>query len=135
MKMKKIASLVLALCMVFSINSISFADMFTVRYVGQESESFNVSIPSMIEVNMPAQVSVIGFWPSDKTLTVTIPATVELYNNATGASKVLNIQFSGISLAGNDLGQSETTETISIPNQGIAFGEWEGIVEYTVTLA
>ena len=146
MKLKKFASLFLALVMVCSLGVTAFAAPFapevqnsnstTVTYTGTGTESYTVTVPASLAPGGSGDVSVEGTWATNRKLTVTAPSTVTLTNSINSSdTKTLAVTFDGIEVTGdNTVGVSET-KTITVADITDAlFGTWSGVISYTVSM-
>ena len=156
MKTRKIASLVLALVMVFAFCISVFAGdtsntiteqttdgkgTSVVTYTGNAQQSYTVTVPATINVKAEGDaasdtVSVSGEWASNFHLKVTCDDTVTLTNNLDQTTKNLIVRFAGIDKSGDNTKTVTDSKTITVDNiTGALFGTWTGTLNYTVTLA
>ena len=137
MKMKKFASLLLAMVMAASLAVPAFAETqsTTVTYTGTGAESYTVTVPATLAPGGSGEVKVQGTWASNRKLTVTAPSSVTLTNSIDSGTKTLAVTFDGIEVTGdNTVGVSET-KTISVADISDAlFGTWSGVISYTVSM-
>lgn len=104
-----------------------------------DAEYYEVTVPAAMAPGGSSEVSVAGTWASNRKLVVTADATVTLTNSITGGDeKVLNVNFDGIGLAGDNeyaitKANDGATVAISIDNiEDALFGTWSGHFDYTV---
>ena len=109
----------------------------TVTYSADTDEAWTLTVPATIVPGAePTEdnVTLSGTWPSDIKYSVVVPSTVELVNSITGADeKVLDVTFSGLSLAGSNTAEVTATAKISVEAiENALFGTWSGTIEYKV---
>ena len=100
------------------------------QYIG-DSSTYTVSVPAKLSPGETGQVSVEGYWPSYKTVSVIADNTVELKCN--NHSVLLNVNFAGIEGIGSDY-LNTYTKNISVEDFSVQFGTWTGTVNYYVDL-
>ena len=108
-----------------------------VIYEASTQEAWQLTVPATIVPGVePTEdnITLSGTWPSDIKYSVVAPSTVELVNSITGADeKVLDVTFSGLSLAGSNTAEVTATAKISIEAiENALFGTWSGTIEYKV---
>lgn len=154
--MKKIVSLALAGIMLLSAcpmvyaaeGEVDYTQGTSVTYTADkdangdnisDSEAYTVTVPATMAPGGTSEVYVAGTWASNRKLVVTADATVTLTNSITGGDeKVLNVNFDGIGLAGDNeyaitKANDGATVAISIDNiEDALFGTWSGHFDYTV---
>ena len=139
--MKKVISLLLAGVMMVSAVPVTFAagtqdhSLGTqVTYTAANNESYFITVPAKLNPGQSGTVTLDGYWPDSKTVTVTAEKTVTLKNSIKAAdTKTLNVTFLGISEAGSNTSKQTFTETVSV--EGISnalFGTWSGKFNYNV---
>ena len=138
--MKKIVSLVLAGIMTISSIPCALAASVQdyeqgtlVEFVAENNENYTITVPAVL---VPGQtggsVTLAGQWADNRVVIVTADETVTLVNSINSANtKVLNIEFNGISKAGNNKAPQSFTEPIDVADiENALFGTWSGVFEY-----
>lgn len=139
--MKKYLLIFLLLSIVSLFCYITFADSeysTLVEYLGEGTEEFTLTVPAKLAPNTSGEVKVTGVWPSNRQLIVDADNTVELVNEGNVLNKkVLNIDFEGIKLKGNDVTSVAQTENIYVAKMpdDVLFGKWTGKFNYQVVMA
>ena len=139
--MKKIVSLLLAAVMLVSVVPTAFAadtqdhSLGTqVVFTAENNENYTITVPASLNPGQSGTVTLEGYWPDSKTVTVTAEKTVTLKNSIKAAdTKTLNVSFLGISEAGSNTSKQTFTEPVSV--EGISnalFGKWNGKFNYNV---
>lgn len=105
-----------------------------VEYVAANNESYTITVPAKLNPGQSGTVTLDGYWPSNKTVTVTAEPTVTLTNSILDSDqKVLDIMFLGISKTGNDTAVQTFTESVSVEGiENALFGTWSGKFNYNV---
>ena len=137
MKMKKFASLLLAMVMAASLAVPAFAETqsTTVTYTGTGAESYTVTVPATLAPGGSGEVKVQGTWASNRKLTVTAPSSVTLTNSIDSGTKTLAVTFDGIEVTGDNTVAVSETKTITVADITDAlFGTWSGTISYTVSM-
>ena len=137
MKMKKFASLLLAMVMAASLAVPAFAETqsTTVTYTGTGAESYTVTVPATLAPGGSGEVKAQGTWASNRKLTVTAPSSVTLTNSIDSGTKTLAVTFAGIAKTGDNTVAVSDTKTISVAEISNAlFGTWSGTISYTVSM-
>ena len=137
MKLKKFASLLLAMVMAASLAVPAFAETHstTVTYTGTGAESYTVTVPATLAPGGSGEVKVQGTWASNRKLTVTAPSSVTLTNSIDSGTKTLAVTFAGIAKTGDNTVAVSDTKTISVAEISNAlFGTWSGTISYTVSM-
>lgn len=139
--MKKFLSIFLSIAMVCSIVPFALAtNDYTqgtlVQYIGTGSESYQITVPAQLRPGTSGTVTLEGTWAENRTVTVTADETVTLVNSIKASdTKVLDIDFDGISEAGSNVGSQTFTETVSVASISNAiFGTWSGKFNYNVEI-
>lgn len=139
--MKRILSLLLAVAMSVSAVPTAFAadtqdhSLGTqVVFTAENNENYTITVPASLNPGQSGTVTLDGYWPDSKTVTVTAEKTVTLKNSIKAAdTKTLNVTFLGISEAGSNTSKQTFTEPVSV--EGISnalFGTWSGKFNYNV---
>ena len=139
--MKRIVSLLLAVAMSVSAVPTAFAadtqdhSLGTqVVFTAANNENYTITVPASLNPGQSGTVTLDGYWPDSKTVTVTAEKTVTLTNSIKAAdTKTLNVTFNGISEAGSNTSKQTFTEPVSV--EGISnalFGTWSGKFNYNV---
>ena len=137
--MKKAISFVLAALMLVSavptaLATNDYTQGTQVVYTATGSESYTITVPASLNPGQSGTVTLDGYWPDSKTVTVTAEKTVTLKNSIKAAdTKTLNVTFLGISEAGSNTSKQTFTEPVSV--EGISnalFGTWSGKFNYNV---
>ena len=139
--MKRIVSLLLAVAMSVSAVPTAFAadtqdySLGTqVVFTAANNENYTITVPASLNPGQSGTVTLEGYWPDSKTVTVTAEKTVTLKNSIKAAdTKTLNVTFLGISEAGSNTSKQTFTEPVSV--EGISnalFGTWSGKFNYNV---
>lgn len=139
--MKRILSLLLAVAMSVSAVPTAFAadtqdhSLGTqVVFTAANNENYTITVPASLNPGQSGTVTLDGYWPDSKTVTVTAEKTVTLKNSIKAAdTKTLNVTFLGISEAGSNTSKQTFTEPVSV--EGISnalFGTWSGKFNYNV---
>lgn len=138
--MKKAISFVLAALMLVSavptaLATNDYTQGTQVVYTATGSESYTITVPASLNPGQSGTVTLDGYWPDSKTVTVTAEKTVTLKNSIKAAdTKTLNVTFLGISEAGSNTSKQTFTEPVSV--EGISnalFGTWSGKFNYNVS--
>lgn len=140
--MKRIVSLLLAGVMMVSAVPVTYAadtndySMGTkVVFTAANNENYTITVPASLNPGQSGTVTLDGYWPDSKTVTVTAEKTVTLKNSIKAAdTKTLNVTFLGISKAGSNTSKQTFTEPVSV--EGISnalFGTWSGKFNYNVS--
>lgn len=140
--MKKIFSFLLAVLMLISALPVAYAaesggnwsSGTTVVYTAANTEGWTLTVPAKLAPGSSGTVTLEGYWPSNKQLTVTAQDNVVLTNSINAANqKSLDISFVGISELGSDTNSQKFSESISVePIANALFGKWNGVFYYTV---
>ena len=139
--MKRIVSLLLAGVMMVSAVPVTYAadtqdhSLGTqVVFTAANNENYTITVPASLNPGQSGTVTLDGYWPDSKTVTVTAEKTVTLKNSIKAAdTKTLNVTFLGISEAGSNTSKQTFTEPVSV--EGISnalFGTWSGKFNYNV---
>ena len=137
--MKKIIAGILTVCILVSTIPTVFATNnyqagTEVVYTAENNENWTITVPAKLNPGQSSTVTLDGYWPDNKTVTVTAEKTVTLKNSIKASdTKTLNITFLGISEAGSNTSKQTFTETVSV--EGISnalFGTWSGKFNYNV---
>lgn len=146
--MKRIISLILVLSLMLSFSSFVFADnTYTsnseedpstiVSYKGKDisDASYMITVPSLLKPGQSGDVTLEGSWPSSMTVNVTAEKEVELTNSIDNKTKILTVNFKGISQIGNNTSPiTDVIEPVSVETISNAlFGVWSGHFNYNVT--
>ena len=141
--MKKIISLLLAVVLVISAVPMAYAadtqdySLGTeVKYTAANNENYTITVPARLAPGQGGTVTLDGFWPSNKTITVTAEENVVLTNiiNAND-KKTLDVYFDGISEAGDNNGKQTFTAPVSVADiEAALFGTWNGTFYYNVDI-
>lgn len=99
-------------------------------------EYYTVTVPALLTPGSNGNVTAKGTWASNRKLSVTADKTVTLVNTINSQDeKILNVDFLGISLVGNNTVAVENTQVVSVSNIANAlFGTWSGIFHYNVEM-
>lgn len=145
--MKRIFSFLLAVVLLVSALPVAYAadtqdySLGTaVVYTANEeaNEKWTVAVPAKLAPGTGGTVTLEGYWPSTKTITVTAQESVKLTNSINANdTKTLAVDFkNGISAAGSNTEKQKFTETVSVEAISNAlFGTWDGHFYYTVGTA
>ena len=145
--MKKVFSLLLAVLMLVSALPVAYATETqdyslgtAVVYTADEeaNENWTVTVPAKLAPGGNGPVTLEGYWPSTKTITVTAQESVVLTNSINANdTKTLAVDFrNGISAAGSNTEKQKFTETVSVAAiTNALFGTWDGHFYYTVKSA
>lgn len=139
--MKRIVSLLLAGVMMVSAVPVTYAadtqdhSLGTqVVFTAANNENYTITVPASLNPGQSGTVTLDGYWPDSKTVTVTAEKTVTLKNSIKAAdTKTLNVTFLGISEAGSNTSKQTFTKPVSV--EGISnalFGTWSGKFNYNV---
>ena len=137
MKLKKFASLLLAMVMAASLAVPAFAETHstTVTYTGTGAESYTVTVPATLAPGDSGEVKVQGTGASNRKLSVSAPSSVTLTNSIDSGTKTLAVTFAGIAKTGDNTVAVSDTKTISVAEISNAlFGTWSGTISYTVSM-
>lgn len=140
--MKKILSLTLAVMLLVSVIPTAFAAetqdyslgtavVYTAN--GETNENWTVTVPAKLAPGTGGTVTLEGYWPSNKTITVTAQENVVLTNSINANdTKTLAVDFkNGISAAGSNTEKQKFTETVSVAAiTNALFGTWDGLFYY-----
>lgn len=137
--MKRILSLVLLAAMIMSTVPFAYAtnnyDQGTqVVYNAANNENWTITVPAKLSPGQSGTVTLDGYWPSNKTISVDADDTVTLKNSILQSdTKTLDITFNGITKIGNNTEKSTAFATVSVaPIQDALFGTWSGSFYYNV---
>lgn len=145
--MKRIFSFLLAVMLLVSALPVAYAadtqdySLGTaVVYTADEeaNENWTVTVPAKLAPGTGGTVTLEGYWPSNKTITVTAQESVKLTNSINANdTKTLAVDFkNGISAAGSNTEKQKFTETVSVEAiTNALFGTWDGHFYYTVGTA
>lgn len=140
--MKKIISFALAACMLLSIVPMaSAARDYTqgtqVVYTSSGTENYTITVPALLAPGGDGTVTLSGTWAENRVITVTAESTVTLKNSIKETdTKTLNVNFDGISEAGNNTGSQTFTESVSVDSiTNALFGTWSGKFNYNVEIS
>ena len=105
-----------------------------VVYEGQGTEQYTVTVPALLAPGSSGDVTLQGTWGSYATVKVTADTSVELTNSINAADKkVLDIEFTGIELAGSNTAAVTDTKAVSVADiENALFGTWSGKFNYNV---
>lgn len=136
--MRKILSLFMVVCMLFSITTMVSAEekQTTIRYVADGTSSYEVTVPSLMTPGETKQVTLEGTWTTDEKVVVSAPDSVVLTNDIDGDTEELAVTFDYLSVVGNNRETISLSEDIAVASmpEDVIFGTWEGIVTYTVSV-
>lgn len=137
--MKRILSLALSAAMVlsslpFAYATNSYEQGTEVIYTAANNENWTITVPAKLNPGKSGTVTLDGYWPSNKTITVDANDTVVLKNSILQSdTKILNITFPGITKLGNNIERSTASETVSVQAiDNALFGTWSGVFYYEV---
>lgn len=139
--MKKVFSLLLAVLMLISVLPVAYATETqdytqgtAVVYTAPNSEGWTITVPAKLAPGSSGPVTLEGYWPGNKQITVTAQKNVVLTNSINAANqKSLDISFVGISELGSNTERQEFTEYVSVePIANALFGTWNGYFYYNV---
>lgn len=139
--MKKVLSLLLAVLMLVSALPVAYATETqdytqgtAVVYTAPNSEGWTITVPAKLAPGSSGPVTLEGYWPGNKQITVTAQKNVVLTNSINPANqKSLDISFVGISELGSNTERQEFTEYVSVePIANALFGTWNGYFYYNV---
>lgn len=137
--MKRILSLALSAAMVlssipFAYATNSYEQGTEVIYTAANNENWTITVPAKLNPGKSGTVTLDGYWPSNKTITVDADDTVVLKNSILQSdTKILNITFPGITKLGNNIERSTASETVSVQAiDNALFGTWSGVFYYEV---
>ncbi len=137
--MKKTISVLLAVAMVLGLSVTAAAQTYETQVTAEGTgiEAFVLVVPEDLTAGGDAgEVSLTGTWPSNQTICVEAPDTLELTNSINGADKkTTNIVFDGIEQAGSNTEAVAVTKPISVDGiENALFGTWSGSFTYTLTV-
>lgn len=136
--MRKFLSLLLAVCMLFSMTTMVSAEekQTTIRYVADGTSSYEVTVPSLMTPGETKQVTLEGTWTTEEKVVVSAPDSVVLTNNIDGDTEELAVTFNGFEVVGDNRESISLSEDIAVASmpEDVIFGTWEGIVTYTVSV-
>ena len=139
--MRRILSLALSAAMIISSVPFAYAAndyrqgtqvIYTADNVA--NENWTITVPAKLQPGASGTVTLEGYWPSNKTITVDADDTVTLTNSILSSdTKTLNITFLGITKSGNNTERSIASETVSVQAiENALFGTWNGSFYYNV---
>ena len=98
------------------------------------SEAWTVTVPALLEPGSEGNVVAQGTWASNRKLVVTADETVTLANSINANdTKILDIGFDGIELAGSNTAAVSATEAVGVADiENALFGTWSGTFYYQV---
>ena len=106
-----------------------------VSYTGDSKSVYEVTVPATLAPGGSGEVKVSGTWASNMTVKVTASETVTLTNDIDGSTKTLDVEFDGISQAGDNTNSILVNATISVEEiTNALFGTWSGTIYYNVEL-
>ena len=139
--MKKIISFVLATLLLVSavptaLATNDYSQGTQVVYEATGSESYTITVPAQLAPGGSGTVTLQGTWADNRIVTVTADQTVTLTNSIKAEDKkVLNVNFAGISEAGNNIDSQTFTEDVSVDDiTNALFGTWSGKFNYNVEI-
>ena len=100
------------------------------------AEAYTVTVPALLEPGASGDVVAQGTWASNRKLVVTADETVTLANSINANdTKILDIGFDGIELAGSNTTAVSATEAVSVADiEDALFGTWSGTFYYDVEM-
>ena len=136
--MRKILSLFLAVCLLFSMTTVAFADgkQTHIKYVGTGVSKYEVTVPSLMVPGETGDVILEGTWDSETRIVVEADEVVYMYNDIDKSEFThVEIGFNGLDVLGNNRGEISEVEVISVSDidSSIIFGTWDGYINYYVT--
>lgn len=139
--MKKIISLFLAVILVISAVPIAYAtNDYTqgtqVVFEATGTESYTITVPALLAPGGSGTVTLAGTWADNRIVTVTADPTVTLTSSIkANDTKTLDVNFDGISEAGNSTAAQTFTESVSVdPIEAALFGSWNGKFNYNAEI-
>lgn len=149
--MKKILSLALAVLMLVSALPVAYAaegetsheNGTQITYIGSQEEAaggsgavWTVTVPAKMQPGQTGTVTAQGTWATDQFINVHAPETVTLTYGA--QSMDVDISWANESCGFSKIGSNTETVThsvdITVAEASRLFGEWTGLIEYTVAL-
>lgn len=103
----------------------------------ENNENWTITVPAKLQPGKSGTVVLEGYWPSNKSISVTADAHVLLTNTINqNDKKDLTVTFPGITQFGNNTNVTTATETVKVAEiQNALFGKWVGHFNYNVTTA
>ena len=134
--MKKFLSLLLTICMLFSMTTIVLAEGYQskITFEGVEKSYYEVTVPATLKPGGSGSVNVEGVLFHSEKLTVSAPNKVTLTEKTNGITKNLGVVFDSFTVYGSMAGSIDDSKTIKIEDFSVNFGSWEGIINYSVVL-
>lgn len=139
--MKRILSLVLSAAMIifsvpmaYATNNYDQGTQVIYTADNEANENWTITVPAKLQPGKSGTVTLDGYWPSNKTITVDADDIVVLKNSILSSdTKTLNITFPGITKSGNNIERSTAMETVSVQAiENALFGTWNGSFYYNV---
>lgn len=107
-----------------------------IQYVGRGTETYEVSVPSMLHPGDQGEVTLTGTWSTETTIHVVTSNTIVLRNDVDYSTKALAVHFDDIMQTGDNEFPISVTEQISIdPINDALFGKWTGHITYNIHMA
>ena len=139
--MKRILSLLLAILLLVSavptaLATNDYTQGTQVVYTATGSESYTITVPAQLAPGSSGTVTLEGTWADNRIVIVTADPTVTLKNSIKETdTKTLNVNFAGISKAGDNAQARTYTETVSVDDiTNALFGTWNGKFNYNVEI-
>ena len=100
------------------------------------AETWTVTVPAQLAPGGSGNVVASGTWSSNRKLVVTADENVLLTNSIDSSNKKdLDVEFSGITLVGDNTAAVSDTKAISVDEiENALFGTWSGAFEYNVEM-
>jgi len=148
--MKKVICMLMALIMCMSICAYAANETSSstrVEYTGSREpggeggssetmgEYYEITVPALMSPGETKEVSLDGYWPANRKISVTADEKVTMENSVDGSERTLNVSFSGITEPGSNTEEISLTSSVSVQEMDdVIFGSWSGIFTYTISM-
>lgn len=138
--MRRISKTIIPMLMLIMLTTTAFATNPTsqetpVKYTGIGTQTYEVTVPSLLHPGDTGEVKLEGTWDSTKTMKVDTNESIIMTNSIDQSTKEIQIEFSNISQIGSNITPIEITESIKIGEITDAlFGTWNGNIIFNISV-